>query len=701
MDPVSRRFVWRHIDEIKKGRVILLTTHAMEEADLLADEVAIMRKGELAAFGSPLQLKTEHGTALQFSLLAGEGRLAESQKYIDDYFSDSREWVTTEFSNAGTILLKISSLKEGSDSEGIEIQKLTDFVGWLNDKESPIAEYGFSNSSLEEVFLKVTEGDAASDQDTTTGTAFEDIISPSDNEEVGMEGGPNEMLGMSKANLSSRNQAIVIWRFFLQRGWSGRGSIGNYTIFGLFLVGTVLLMLGVGGNAYPLPALTLVIFFMSILLIVIVGPVYADRFEGQFYLMKSQGLLPLGYISGLCLYAFTIQLVYNMLTMIGVFATPFFRETFACERDATTDDDWWYGGDCYSWGFGVKEEAYPSQIRFFEDEYNGETVTLSALRAPGGFAMALVVALVATIPAVGYSLTTAFFPGYRLPLVIIMTCTMIASALPVLPVFLYRSEDYYFECSNTTNPGFVCSNTTFTRDSIDSQFMDCVGFDINSDTIRSYCVTPAASLLSHFGIYQMLSMAYTSKVTFFSEPEGYVQDVLIPALDAEVRCKDDTCSFPFANRLFGLNLLFTIVGGVLFILLGLFMAFTLGFPVGAVQRVRQSFSRIFDCFRNSQHQETMKRESGEEAELPEVGDEREVVQDKVKPFLIDDNLGGLLTLNHASLQREDLDPVLTHKLRKVYPALGGRPPMVALDSLDLHVPKGQVLGLLGKNGAGM
>jgi len=31
MDPVSRRFVWQHISEIKAGRVILLTTHAMEE----------------------------------------------------------------------------------------------------------------------------------------------------------------------------------------------------------------------------------------------------------------------------------------------------------------------------------------------------------------------------------------------------------------------------------------------------------------------------------------------------------------------------------------------------------------------------------------------------------------------------------------------------------------------------------------------
>ena len=76
MDPVSRRFVWKHIDEIKKDRVVLLTTHAMEEADLLADMVAIVRKGELAAFGSPLELKTKHGSALQFSILVENSTLA-------------------------------------------------------------------------------------------------------------------------------------------------------------------------------------------------------------------------------------------------------------------------------------------------------------------------------------------------------------------------------------------------------------------------------------------------------------------------------------------------------------------------------------------------------------------------------------------------------------------------------------------------
>ena len=68
MDPVSRRFVLKHVNEITPGRVILLTTHAMEEADLLADNVAIMRNGEIAAFGSPLELKCHHGSTLQFSV---------------------------------------------------------------------------------------------------------------------------------------------------------------------------------------------------------------------------------------------------------------------------------------------------------------------------------------------------------------------------------------------------------------------------------------------------------------------------------------------------------------------------------------------------------------------------------------------------------------------------------------------------------
>jgi ABC-type multidrug transport system ATPase subunit len=45
MDPISRRYVWDIIQDAKKGRAVVLTTHSMEEADILGDRIAIMARG--------------------------------------------------------------------------------------------------------------------------------------------------------------------------------------------------------------------------------------------------------------------------------------------------------------------------------------------------------------------------------------------------------------------------------------------------------------------------------------------------------------------------------------------------------------------------------------------------------------------------------------------------------------------------------
>lgn len=42
MDPVNRRHVWSFIEKFKKDRVIVMTTHSMEEADVLGDRIVIM-----------------------------------------------------------------------------------------------------------------------------------------------------------------------------------------------------------------------------------------------------------------------------------------------------------------------------------------------------------------------------------------------------------------------------------------------------------------------------------------------------------------------------------------------------------------------------------------------------------------------------------------------------------------------------------
>ncbi|MEW6047729.1 MAG: ATP-binding cassette domain-containing protein [Bacillota bacterium] len=63
LDPVARRAVWEHVRELRRrfGATILITTHYMEEADELCDEVAIMHLGRVAAVGAPGDLKVAVG----------------------------------------------------------------------------------------------------------------------------------------------------------------------------------------------------------------------------------------------------------------------------------------------------------------------------------------------------------------------------------------------------------------------------------------------------------------------------------------------------------------------------------------------------------------------------------------------------------------------------------------------------------------
>lgn len=65
MDPVSRRQVWDIIERAKQGRAIILTTHSMEEADILGDRIAIMARGNLRCLGTSLRLKQKFGAGYQ------------------------------------------------------------------------------------------------------------------------------------------------------------------------------------------------------------------------------------------------------------------------------------------------------------------------------------------------------------------------------------------------------------------------------------------------------------------------------------------------------------------------------------------------------------------------------------------------------------------------------------------------------------
>ena len=63
LDPVARKAVWEHLQQLRAdyGTTLFLTTHYMDEADLLCGRVAIMHLGKVAAIGSPSELKASVG----------------------------------------------------------------------------------------------------------------------------------------------------------------------------------------------------------------------------------------------------------------------------------------------------------------------------------------------------------------------------------------------------------------------------------------------------------------------------------------------------------------------------------------------------------------------------------------------------------------------------------------------------------------
>lgn len=80
LDIVARRELWRYIREIKKTAAVVLTTHYLEEAEALCDRIAVMAHGEIAAVGTPDELKAKSGVDNfedAFLVLSGVGELTK------------------------------------------------------------------------------------------------------------------------------------------------------------------------------------------------------------------------------------------------------------------------------------------------------------------------------------------------------------------------------------------------------------------------------------------------------------------------------------------------------------------------------------------------------------------------------------------------------------------------------------------------
>jgi ABC-2 type transport system ATP-binding protein len=85
LDPISRDAIWRYVGELNKreGVTVFLTTQYLEEADRLADDVAIMDAGKIVAQGSPKELKASIGTdVVSMRIEGGDDELARAEQAV-------------------------------------------------------------------------------------------------------------------------------------------------------------------------------------------------------------------------------------------------------------------------------------------------------------------------------------------------------------------------------------------------------------------------------------------------------------------------------------------------------------------------------------------------------------------------------------------------------------------------------------------
>ena len=85
MDLGARRHLWDMLKIYKKDRIIVLTTHYMDEADILGDRIGIMTQGKMTVLGSSMFLKSRFGVGYCMTFVKSK---SEQNKKIIPYLQE-------------------------------------------------------------------------------------------------------------------------------------------------------------------------------------------------------------------------------------------------------------------------------------------------------------------------------------------------------------------------------------------------------------------------------------------------------------------------------------------------------------------------------------------------------------------------------------------------------------------------------------
>jgi ABC-2 type transport system ATP-binding protein len=142
-DPSARRQAWDVIASLRDlGKTVFLTTHYMDEAQLLADRVAIIRDGRIVAEGVPDELggRADAETTIRFAAPAG---------FDPGDIPTGAGRLTVANPNGGTATIEIST--------GEPVAALNELTGWALERGVDLQGLEVRRPSLEDVYLELTE----------------------------------------------------------------------------------------------------------------------------------------------------------------------------------------------------------------------------------------------------------------------------------------------------------------------------------------------------------------------------------------------------------------------------------------------------------------------------------------------------------------------------------------------------------------
>nr|POE81563.1 abc transporter a family member 7 [Quercus suber] len=146
LDPASRSNLWNVVKRAKQNRAIILTTHSMEEAEVLCDRLGIFVDGSLQCIGNPKELKARYGGSYVFTMTTSS-----------DHEQDVDNLVRHLSPNANKIYHISGTQKFELPKHDVRIADVFQAVENAKSRFTVFA-WGLADTTLEDVFIKVARG---------------------------------------------------------------------------------------------------------------------------------------------------------------------------------------------------------------------------------------------------------------------------------------------------------------------------------------------------------------------------------------------------------------------------------------------------------------------------------------------------------------------------------------------------------------